>query len=184
MIDASQTRSYIIANQCLDRSELWGKTGRPPFNCLSTESPAFIFSQSRVQCLSSARAHLTYFDDQCDASLDAILAPALSVEDDWDGYGGLKPSEGAINDARAFLRHAARLMGRLIAAPTGSGGIAMYARNKSFVAEFSFDGSGCCLLVMGAINEDDVVSRAFPITRENVIARIQSVKAELASHHG
>jgi hypothetical protein len=70
------------------------------------------------------------------------LIEYLNLKEDWDGYGGVVPSEKTVNEAIQFVKTLPEIMPLPEPMIAGSGAIGLYWDEKGIYAEIGFEGDG------------------------------------------
>jgi len=79
------------------------------------------------------------------ARLDQLIRQLyeyLTLKDNWDGYGGIPPTEKTVNDAIQFVKRLPPLKWPPAPMVAGSGVVGLYWDEKGIYAEIGFEGDG------------------------------------------
>jgi hypothetical protein len=83
--------------------------------------------------------------DNVDKALNKLIAQLLdylNLKEDWDGYGGVAPTQKAVNDTIQVVKTLPEIIPLPYPMLAGSGVIGLYWDNKEIYAEIGFEGDG------------------------------------------
>ena len=86
----------------------------------------------------------------------------------WDGYGGERPQEGAVQDALAFIPFMNDAWRDPVISVASNGNFSFYWKNDTSVIDLEFDGSGSIAAYISDADGRVLLSEIVPISREAI----------------